>query len=93
MTRIGELFMCSDVTPVIAVKTADGWAVSWISGRCVDRNQAITAMTVAEVLASGVCPGARMWPHVEDWVTGELGLPMTAVLAVPGSAVTVGELR
>lgn len=53
---------------------ATGWELSWLPGRRVSRNQAMTGMVLAEFLASGVHPGQpRRWAHVTSWA-GELGL-------------------
>lgn len=50
------------------------WRVSWLPGRLLDRNTAITAMTLAEVVATDdVNPGHRLWLHIEGW-SAELGL-------------------
>jgi len=57
-----------------------GWEVSWLPGRIMDRNTAITAMTIADI------PGPddlhtrhRLWPHIESWAR-ELGLTATDAL-------------
>jgi hypothetical protein len=50
------------------------WEVSWLPGRLLDRNTAITAMVLAETTASGaVNDGHRLWPHIQGWAA-ELGL-------------------
>lgn len=50
------------------------WAVSWLGDRQLTRNQATTAMTLAEFVAAGVTsPAHRHWPHVKNWAA-ELGL-------------------
>lgn len=57
----------------------DGWEVSWLPGRALDRNQAVTAMTIAETVAKGGTPGHDLmsgdplWPHIDGWAE-ELGL-------------------
>ena len=57
------------------------WEVSWLPGRPMDRNSAITAMVIAEAVGSGdLHPGQRLWPHLEGW-TGELGLTTRDVIA------------
>jgi hypothetical protein len=50
------------------------WSVTGYPGRSFDRNQAITAMTLAEVLALDPPAGHRIWLHVRGW-RRELGLP------------------
>jgi hypothetical protein len=57
------------------------WEVSWLPGRPVDRNSAITAMVLADVTGPGdVRAGHRLWIHVEGWAA-ELGLTAPDVLA------------
>lgn len=56
------------------------WEVSWLPGRPLDRNSAITAMLLADVTADGdVRTGHRLWIHVEGWAA-ELGLTAPDVL-------------
>jgi hypothetical protein len=58
-----------------------GWEVSWLAGRRLDRNAAITAMVLADVTGSGeMHPGHRLWIHVDGWAA-ELGLTTPDVLA------------
>jgi hypothetical protein len=50
------------------------WQVSWLPGRLLDRNTAITAMVLADTAASSnLQPGDRLWPHIEGWAA-EIGL-------------------
>ena len=50
------------------------WEVSWLPGRHLDRNKAITAMTVADTTVDGKAFLVReQWQHVQDWAT-ELSL-------------------
>ena len=50
------------------------WEVSWLPGQQLERNEAITAMVLADVTAEGgVHPGHRLWPHIQGWAA-ELGL-------------------
>jgi hypothetical protein len=52
------------------------WSVSWLPGRLLLRNQAITAMTIAEVAATREFePGAAdpIWLHIDGWAA-ELGI-------------------
>ena len=63
------------------------WQVSWLPGRLMDRNSAITAMVVAEVVATDdVNPGHRLWLHIEGW-SAELGLdsPRRPHLDIPAT--------
>jgi hypothetical protein len=76
----------SDGTPHTA-RRATGhphhWQVSWLPGRHLTRDQAITAMTLAEVAVPAAARGGdreRLRPHIEGWAA-ELGL--TADQAIP----------
>jgi len=56
------------------------WRVSWLPGREVDRDQAITAMQLALTVAAGHTePGGRYWPFVRGWAE-ELGLTAEAAV-------------
>jgi hypothetical protein len=68
------------------------WEVSWLPGRSLGRNSAITAMMLADVTAHGdVNAGHRLWIHVEGWAA-ELGLTapdvLTRTTSPPASAET-----
>jgi hypothetical protein len=57
------------------------WQVSWLPGRRMDRNSAITAMVLADVAgADDVHAGHRLWPHIESWAA-ELGVSAPDALA------------
>jgi hypothetical protein len=57
------------------------WHVSWLPGHLVDRNSAITAMTLVDVAATDdVHAGHRLWPQIEGWAA-ELGLTAPDALA------------
>jgi hypothetical protein len=48
--------------------------VSWLPGRTLDRNTAITAMILADTAADEhVHQDHRLWPHIHGWAA-ELGL-------------------
>jgi hypothetical protein len=86
--------MVSDATrhtaAVLPGVTVEGgptaWGVTWLPGRLLTRNQAVTAMTIAEVVAEHDAPGDplraghRLWAHLESWAA-ELGIadPRTAI--------------
>jgi hypothetical protein len=74
---INDTTMTSDQTAHTARLAAGGrhlWEVSWLPGRALDRNSAITAMTLAD-LTSGhdLNEQHHMWPFIESWAA-ELGL-------------------
>ena len=51
-----------------------GWEVSWLPGQILDRNTAITAMTLADITGErDVHEGHQLWPHIQGWAA-ELGL-------------------
>jgi hypothetical protein len=51
------------------------WQVSWLPGRLLDRNAAITAMILADIATSTdtLHDGHQRWPHIQGWAA-ELGL-------------------
>jgi len=66
------------------------WRVSWLPGRLMDRNAAITAMTLAEVVtADNVHAEHWLWPQIESWAA-ELGL--TASDALDGISQPPGRV-
>ena len=74
---IGDDRMTSDVTPHVAELVGEGqWRVSWLPERTLSRNEATTAMTLAELVARGVRDGDRRWLFVVGWAQ-ELGLSGT----------------
>jgi hypothetical protein len=77
-TRITDAAMTSDQTPHSAqAAPGGGWAVTWLPGRTLTRDQAITAMTIAEVVRTHADeladPNARLWLHIDGWAA-EVGL-------------------
>jgi hypothetical protein len=57
------------------------WHASWLPGRLMDRNTAITAMVLADVVGTDdVHAGHRIWPYIEDWAA-ELDLTAPDALA------------
>src|ERR1051326_7877466 len=66
----------------------NGWEVSWLPGRTLDRNTAITAMTLADTTTEpGLREGHHLWPFIQSWAQ-ELGL--TAPDAIPLSSQPPG---
>jgi hypothetical protein len=82
--KITDAEMTSDDTRHAAKATEDGWAVSWLPGRSLTQNQAVTAMTVAEAVivhADELTDTAsRWWLHIGQWAT-ELGISGTYAVA------------
>jgi hypothetical protein len=58
----------------IAVRRDDGWHITGHPDRVFTRDQAITAMLIAEVEALNLPPTDRTWRHVAQW-RAEIGLP------------------
>ena len=75
--RIDDYKMSSDSSPHTARLTPGkqhAWEVSWLPGRHLNRNEAITAMVIADTTADGdVRPGHQAWPHVQGWAA-KLGM-------------------
>jgi hypothetical protein len=85
--RITEDLISSDSTSHFGVHVRPGeWNVSWLPGRVLTQGQAITAMTIAEVLATHdvlkdpVMSGHRLWPFIDNWAQ-ELGMSGPQALA------------
>jgi hypothetical protein len=92
---INDTTMTSDQTAHTARHTPDrnGWEVSWLTGRLLDRNSAITAMVLADTVGSGdLHHGHRLWPHVEGWAA-ELGLAAPDALAMASDPSTTSTER
>ena len=44
------------------------WEVSWLPGRALDRNSAITAMTLADLAGEpGLNERHQLWPFIQGW--------------------------
>jgi len=73
--RITNTSMSSAATPHTATAKDEGWEVSWLPGRTLTRNEATTAMVIANIVgSSGVGHSDdRIWPHLDNWAAG-LGL-------------------
>jgi hypothetical protein len=63
----------STVTEHTAVRTVEGWGVSWLPSRVFDRNSVVTVMLLTEVYATDPQPWERIWLHAAQW-EAELGL-------------------
>jgi len=74
---IDDTIMTSDQSPHTAQQLPGSpheWKVSWLPGRTVDRDTAITAVMPADIAATGdIHPEHRLWPAVQSW-SAELGL-------------------
>lgn len=104
-TQITDTEMTSDTTrhraAVVPGAFVEGgptaWKVTWLPGRLLTRNQAITAMTIAESVDAALDPyGERVWAYIAGWAA-ELGLSdvdavAMASLAPEYHAVTVASV-
>ena len=91
---INDTTMTSDQTAHTA-RQAPGsqhlWEVSWLPGRTLDRNSAITAMVLADTTAEpDLNEGHRLWPHIQSWAA-ELGL--TAPDAIAQASQLPGDIN
>ena len=80
---ITDTTMTSDRTPHTArhAPERNGWDVSWLPGQTLDRNTAITAMTLADTTTEpDLREGHRLWPHIQSWAQ-ELGLTAPDAIA------------
>ncbi|RBQ18366.1 hypothetical protein DP939_21105 [Spongiactinospora rosea] len=79
--RIDETLMTCDRSGQQAVRRADGrWTVTGHPGRTFDRDQAITALTIGEVLAIDPPPSDPIWLFVPGW-QAELAGPTATTTA------------
>lgn len=87
-TTITDNLITSDTTTHRACRDAlepAWWWVTWLpTGQVCDRNQAITAITIAEAVAAGVKPGHQDWPLLRD-LAAELGLSGKQALKLAGA--------
>jgi hypothetical protein len=81
---INDTTMTSDQTAHTARQTPGrqpGWGVSWLPGQPLDRNTAITAMTLADTATEpNLREGHRLWPQIQGWAE-ELGLTAPDAIA------------
>jgi hypothetical protein len=80
---INDTTMTGDQTAHTArlAPSQNGWEVSWLPDRTLDRNTAITAMVLADISADErVQEGHRLWPHIQGWAA-ELGITATDAVA------------
>ena len=74
---INDTTMTSDQTAHTARRAVCSqhlWEVSWLPGRILDRNSAITAMVLADQVGEpDLNERHRLWPFIQSWAA-ELGL-------------------
>ena len=80
---ISDTAMTSDRSHCTARHSSDrnGWEVSWLPGQVLDRNSAITAMTLADTAAEhDLDDGHPLWPAIQSWAA-EVGLTAHGALS------------
>jgi hypothetical protein len=61
--HIADTAITSTVTGHTARRSGDAWSVTWLDSRELTRDQAVTALTAAELVAGGVLGQQhRRWP-------------------------------
>jgi hypothetical protein len=71
--RITDTSMTCDGSDHTATLVDESWQVSWLPDRTLDRNGAITALTLADIYAANPPPGDRDWLLAADFER-ELGI-------------------
>lgn len=83
-TKISDTEMTSDVTRHTATRTCGGWTVTWLPGRTLTRDEAITAMTIAEMIIERAHiladPASKLWWFIDGWAD-ELGVTTAFAVA------------
>jgi hypothetical protein len=84
--------MTSDTTPHSARAEGEGWAVTWLPGRVLTRNQATTAMVLAETVAGGIGDhtGKRRL-FIEGWADEQIRRAGTATYRAVPVACPIGQ--
>ena len=80
---INDTTMTSDHSVHTARRALDrnGWEVSWLPGQILDRNTAITGMTLADAAAEHDLDERRqLWPSIQSWAA-EFGLTAPEAIA------------
>lgn len=80
--KIREHVMHSELTTHVAVLGPDGWVLSWLPQRRLTRDQATTAMVLAEALVCATDREDPVWRHVANWVE-ELGVTEDELPSAP----------
>jgi hypothetical protein len=65
--KIDETDMEAISSGASAKQAGKGWRVSYLPGREVDRNQAVTAMVLSEAVASNPPEGHKDWLFIDRW--------------------------
>ena len=92
--KITDEAMTIDTTPHSTRRDGDGWAVTWLPGRVLTRNQAITAMVLAETVAGGIGDHTdKRWLFIEGWANelGMTGADAVGKISSHGTGTAAGE--
>lgn len=82
---VTDALMTSASNPHVAHRQGDGtWRVSWLPDRTLTRDQALTAMKLAEAIDVCLERGNRHWPNVGSWAA-ELGVSGPAAIIPVGT--------
>lgn len=82
---VTDALMNSASTPHVAHRQGNGtWHVSWLPDRTLTRDQALTAMKLAEAIDTGLERGNRHWPNIDGWAA-ELGMSSPAEIIRVGT--------
>jgi hypothetical protein len=91
--KIDDTSMHAEISGATAERNDSGkWAVSWLPERQVDRNQAVTAMVLAEELTTDRPANDSGWLFIDGW-SEELGLNRNQALELFGQARKSPELE
>lgn len=86
---ITDCEISSDQTPhtarLLRFEAGDAWRVSWLPERLMDRNAAITAMTLAEQFDRNGLWDYRSSANIDAWAA-ELGLSGPQAIAMLGGS-------
>ena len=92
---ITDTTMTSDQTDHVARQAADSehlWEVSWLPGRTLDRNSAITAMVLADHAGErDLNKRHRHWPFIESWPPNSASPDSTRSTGSPGPVPPVSS--
>jgi hypothetical protein len=86
--------MVSEDTEHTATRVEGGWELSWLPGRVLTRQQGVTGMVVAEIVADGLGRDTRRWALLSGLAAqlGLTGLDAAAKAAIPPGSEHAAEV-